>query len=171
MNVTDHDSVEASKASFLEQFEEGIEGDSWMAAVWTLKDFNTGKAVDLDEYVVRKTTNNFPKGKYLGALFSLKAVLDKEIVMELASVQQPLPLAPHLRNKLPGKVTALHEVNQNEPEVEKDPFTPEISPFPELNSKSENESLVFPVDSAIMDGMIERIDNNQSNHEEEKKAD
>ena len=137
MDVTKHDSVEASKVAFLEHFEEGIEGDSWMAVVWTLEDLNTGKAVDLDEYVVRKTTNNFPKGKYLGALFSLKAVLDKEIVMELASVQQPLPLAPHLRerNKLPGKITALHELN-NEIEF------PVDTPLDEVFGKSDNNESI-----------------------------
>lgn len=138
--ITEHNSVEESKASFLEQFDDGIEGDSWMAVVWTLKDFNSGNAVDLNEYVIRKTTSNFPKGKYIGALFSLKALLDKEIAFELANVQQPLPLASHLRerNKLPGKITALHEVHDEESVEEKDPFIPEVSPFPELNDTESN---------------------------------
>lgn len=161
--LTEHGSVGESKKSFLEQFEEGIEGDSWMAAVWTLKPVDPSVLEDADEYIIRKTTSNFPKSKYLGALFSLKNLLDREIAFELANVRQPLPLASHLRkkddeagssqkenfergvfpgkrpNKLPGKITALHEVNDESEVEEKEPFTPEISPFPELNTESNHE--------------------------------
>lgn len=85
-----HSSPEESRAAFLEQFEEGNKNGYWMGVVWTLERSGAIK--------VGKTTSDFSKVKYIEALLALKKVLDDEIELELvASIQRPLPLAPHLQ--------------------------------------------------------------------------
>ena len=85
-NMEQHATTVECKAAALEQFEEATEEDSWMMAIWTVKD---------DIVTIRRTTCKFPNKQYRTCQESLQKAFRKELIPAVNT--NPLPIAPRLR--------------------------------------------------------------------------